>query len=147
MWMGVEGTMVSLTWVEHVVTGSPYGTIYSDDSMWPLTIFLNSSLFPRLMEVFTNSLCATTSTDSFPCGQDKGDLSNVPEKDPHVCGLTGSLVRAGLLTLRPNASSWNWSSWTTSPAKDLLDGESAWTYWKEKQKQNCSVASFIQLQI
>lgn len=41
--------------------------------------------------------------------------------------LTGSLVRAGLLTLRPNASSWNCRSWTTRPANDLLDGESFWT--------------------
>lgn len=48
--------------------------------------------------------------------------------DPlNVLGLTGSLVRAGLLTLRPNASSWNCSSWTTRPAKDLLEGESFWT--------------------
>lgn len=48
--------------------------------------------------------------------------------------LTGSLVRAGLLTLRPNASSWNWSSWTTRPAKDLLEGESFWTCWGQREK-------------
>lgn len=47
--------------------------------------------------------------------------------------LTGSLVRAGLLTLRPNASSWNCSSWTTRPAKDLLEGESFWTYWEQTE--------------
>lgn len=46
-----------------------------------------------------------------------------------VLQLTGSLVRAGLLTLRPKASSWNCSSWTTRPASDLLEGESFWTCW------------------
>lgn len=49
--------------------------------------------------------------------------------------LTGSFVRAGLLTLRPNASSWNCSSWTTRPAKDLLEGESFWTYWDRKEME------------
>lgn len=48
--------------------------------------------------------------------------------------LTGSLVRAGLLTLRPNASSWNCSNCTTSAAKVLLVGESVWTYYKKKRK-------------
>lgn len=53
-----------------------------------------------------------------------------------MCGLTGSLVRAGLLTLRPNASSWNCRSWTTRPARDLLEGESFWTYWVEEKQRS-----------
>lgn len=60
-----------------------------------------------------------------------------------VC-LTGSLVRAGLLTLRPNASSWNCRSWTTRPARDLLEGESFWTYWtEEKQRKHLAVQGIL----
>lgn len=47
--------------------------------------------------------------------------------------LTGSFVKAGLVTCFPKASSWNCSSCTTSPAKVLLVGASAWTYCKKKK--------------
>lgn len=46
--------------------------------------------------------------------------------------LTGSFVKAGLVTCFPKASSWNCSSCTTSPASVLLVGASAWMYCKTK---------------
>ena len=45
---------------------------------------------------------------------------------------TGSLLRAGLLTLFPNASSWNCSSWIARCDRLLFVGGSAWMYYNNK---------------
>lgn len=54
---------------------------------------------------------------------------------------TGSLVSGGLLTCRPNTSSWNWSSWTTRLDRDLLVGGSAWMYCEDSKTERQSELS------
>lgn len=60
---------------------------------------------------------------------------------------TGSLVSGGLLTCRPNTSSWNWSSWTTRLDRDLLVGGSAWMYCAQthENKLNCAAGCLYQI--
>lgn len=49
--------------------------------------------------------------------------------------ITGSFVKAALLTSFPKASSWNWSSWTTNAARLLFVGGSACIYCENKQSK------------
>lgn len=60
---------------------------------------------------------------------------------------TGSLVSGGLLTCRPNTSSWNWSSWTTRLDRDLLVGGSAWMYCAQthENKLNCAAGCLYRI--